>query len=138
MSIQILCQEDPLEEGMETHSSILAWSILWTEEPGGLLSVGLQRVGYDWGTNTHTILLRLSFLNYRAFLLGLLPYPLLPSQSARWFYQGSIDCEHKKLPWKKKLTLFPCEKFNLNDNSKNRSKHNWNQIWKACSSVVLM
>ena len=40
--------------------------------------------------------------------------------------------------WKKKLTLFPCEKFNLNDNSKNRSKHNWNQIWKACSSVVLM
>ena len=47
MSIQILCQEDPLEEGMETHSSILAWSILWTEEPGGLLSVGLQRVGYD-------------------------------------------------------------------------------------------
>ena len=47
MSIQILCQEDPLEEGMETHSSVLAWSILWTEEPGGLLSVGLQRVGYD-------------------------------------------------------------------------------------------
>ena len=39
-----LSWEDPLEEGMETHSSILAWRILWTEEPGGLQSVGSQRV----------------------------------------------------------------------------------------------
>ena len=70
MSIQALGQEDPLEEGMETHSSILAWSILLTEEPGGLPSVGLQRVEYDWGTNTYTILLRLSFLNYEHFCLG--------------------------------------------------------------------
>ena len=38
----ILGQEDPLEEGMATHSSILAWRILWTGEPGGLQSVGLQ------------------------------------------------------------------------------------------------
>ena len=37
--------ENPLEEGMATHSSILAWRILWTEEPGGLQSIGLQRVG---------------------------------------------------------------------------------------------
>ena len=36
--------EDPLEEGMATHSSILAWRILWTEEPGGLQSMGSQRV----------------------------------------------------------------------------------------------
>ena len=40
-------REDPLEEGMATHSSILAWEILWTEEPGGLQSMGLQRVGHD-------------------------------------------------------------------------------------------
>ena len=39
--------EDPLEEGMATHSSILAWRIPWTEEPGGLQSMELQRVGYD-------------------------------------------------------------------------------------------
>ena len=38
-----LGQEDPLEEGMATHSSILAWRIPWTEEPGGLQSMGLQR-----------------------------------------------------------------------------------------------
>ena len=37
--------EDPLEEGMATHSSILAWRIPWTEEPGGLLFMGSQRVG---------------------------------------------------------------------------------------------
>ena len=37
-------QEDPLEEEMATHSSILAWEIPWTEEPGGLLSLGSQRI----------------------------------------------------------------------------------------------
>ena len=39
--------EDPLEEGMATHSSIQAWRIPWTEEPGGLQSVGLQRAGHN-------------------------------------------------------------------------------------------
>ena len=42
-----LGQEDPLEEGMATHSSILAWKITWTEGPGGLQSKGSQRVGHD-------------------------------------------------------------------------------------------
>ena len=41
-------QEDPLEKEMATHSSILAWRILWTEEPGGLQSAELQRVGNDF------------------------------------------------------------------------------------------
>ena len=40
-------REDPLEEGMATHSSILAWEILWTEEPGGLQSMGSQRLGHN-------------------------------------------------------------------------------------------
>ena len=39
--------EDTLEEGMATHSSILAWEILWTEEPGGLQSTGPRRVGHN-------------------------------------------------------------------------------------------
>ena len=42
MQVQSLGQEDPLEEGMATHSSILSWRILWTEESGGLQSTGLQ------------------------------------------------------------------------------------------------
>ena len=46
--------EDLLEEGMATHSSILAWRIPWTEEPGRLESMGLQRVRHDWATK-HSI-----------------------------------------------------------------------------------
>ena len=42
-----LGREDPLEKGMVTHSSILAWRIPWTEEPGGIPSIGLQRVRHD-------------------------------------------------------------------------------------------
>ena len=45
--------EDPLEEGIETHSSILAWEIPRTEEPGELQSIGSQRVKHDWATK-HT------------------------------------------------------------------------------------
>ena len=41
-------QEEPLEKGMATHSSILAWRIPWTEEPGRLLSMGSHRVRHDW------------------------------------------------------------------------------------------
>ena len=48
IQIQSRGQEDPLEEEMATHSSILAWKIPWLEEPGGLLSMGLQRIGHDW------------------------------------------------------------------------------------------
>ena len=47
MWVQSLGQEDPLEQEMATHSSILAWKIPWAEEPGGLQSMGLQRVGHD-------------------------------------------------------------------------------------------
>ena len=50
--VQFLGQEDPLEKEIATHSSILAWEIPWTEEPGGLQSMGLQRVGHDWGDST--------------------------------------------------------------------------------------
>ena len=45
--VQSLGQEDPLEKGLATHSSILAWRIPWTEEPGVLQSVRSQRVGHD-------------------------------------------------------------------------------------------
>ena len=48
MGTQSLGQEDPLEECMETHSSIIAWRIPWAEEPGALWSIGLQRVRHNW------------------------------------------------------------------------------------------
>ena len=45
--VQVLGQEDPLEEGIETHPSILAWRIPWTEEPGGLQTMGSHRVRHN-------------------------------------------------------------------------------------------
>ena len=45
--VGFLGQEDPLEKGMISHSSILAWKIPWSEEPGGLQSLGSQRAGHD-------------------------------------------------------------------------------------------
>ena len=51
--VQSLGQKDPLEKGMATHSSILAWRIPWTEESGGLPSTGSERVEHDGATNTH-------------------------------------------------------------------------------------
>ena len=45
--VQSLGQEDPLEREVATHSSVLVWKIPWTEESGGLQSMGSQRVGYD-------------------------------------------------------------------------------------------
>ena len=52
--VQSLSQEDPLGKGMATHSSVLAWRIPWTAEPGGLQSMGSQRVEHEWATNTFT------------------------------------------------------------------------------------
>ena len=52
--VQFLGQEDPLEKGIATHYNILPWRIPWTEEPGELWFMGLQRGGHDWVTNTFT------------------------------------------------------------------------------------
>ena len=54
--VQSLGWKDPLEKGMTTHSSILAWRMLWAEEPSGLQAMGLHRIGHDWATNTFTLI----------------------------------------------------------------------------------
>ena len=54
--IWYLSQEDPLEKEMETHSSIPAWEIPWTEEPGGLQSMGSQRMEHDLATKSAYII----------------------------------------------------------------------------------
>ena len=58
--VRSLGWEDALEESMATHSSILAWRMPWLEEPGGLQSVGSQRVRHGWATSTFTLLMRLT------------------------------------------------------------------------------
>ena len=60
--VQSLGREDPLEKEMAAHSIILVWRIPWTEEPGGLHSIGSQRVRHNRVTNTHTGIHRLSLL----------------------------------------------------------------------------
>ena len=52
--VQSLGRQDPLEEEMPTHSSILAWRISWTEEPGGLQLMGLQTVLHEWAHTQRT------------------------------------------------------------------------------------
>ena len=61
--VQSLRQDDPLEKGMAPHSRFLTGESPWTEEPGGLQSTGLQRVGHGWVTNTFTLLLKLHLLS---------------------------------------------------------------------------
>ena len=56
MWVRSLGWDDPLEEELATHSSILAWGILWTEEPAGLESMGRQTVGHDLATKRQQIL----------------------------------------------------------------------------------
>ena len=63
-------QEDPLEKKMAIHSSIVAWEIPWTEELGGLQSVGSQRVGHDLVTKQHHLLLHgfmRQFINIQSY-----------------------------------------------------------------------
>ena len=54
MPVQSLSREDPLEDEMATYSSVLAWRIQWTEEPGGLQSMGLHKVGHNGSDLAHT------------------------------------------------------------------------------------
>ena len=98
--------EDPLEEGMATHSSILAWRTPWTEEPGGLQSIGLQRVGHNWSdTAQHSIAIKMrrsrrqhtnrSDRNVRHNLGGT---PERPQVScAKWGYK-------KSAPWNRAIS----------------------------------
>ena len=60
--VRPLGQEDPLEKEMATHSSIVAWKISWTEEPGGLQYMGSQRVGHNWAANTYLLTYLLTIL----------------------------------------------------------------------------
>ena len=70
--------EDPLEENMATHSSILAWKIPWTEESGGLQSMGSQKVRYNWATDTFTFTCQYRLIsNVFIFYFGLWLHTML-------------------------------------------------------------
>ena len=100
MRIQSLCGEDPLEEEMGPHSSILAWKIPWTEEPGGLQSMGSQRVGHDLATKHHhhpELTIRLIFFPL-SFLLKIVKQtnkqranPQETDQDSELVYEGNFS-----------------------------------------------
>ena len=69
--VQSLGQEGPLENGMATHSSILAWRISWTEEPGRLQSTESHRVRHNWTTNTFSLSSTIYINIYKCPLLGI-------------------------------------------------------------------
>ena len=89
--------EDPLEKGMPTHSSILAWRIPWTEEPGRLQSMGSQRVRHDWVTNT----LKNTTLRMFLHFLGL-PWRLSDKDSTCQCRRCGFDSWVGKTPWRRK------------------------------------
>ena len=71
--VQSLGWQDPLEKGLATHSSILAWRVTWIEESGELQSMGQQRARQDWLTNTHTSAISSTCLFILCHLLALPP-----------------------------------------------------------------
>ena len=83
MWVQSLGQEDPLEEKMATHSSIFAWEITWTEEPGGLQPTGSQRVGHNLATKQQQNSAQLKPLRARPSLL----------RNLQWHLQKVISCQ---------------------------------------------
>ena len=97
--------EDALEEGTATHSSILAWRIPWTEEPGRLQSIQLQRVRQNWGDlacTYYNLKVRKVCLLYTVFLHGSNPSvetgnPSLPQRG--WHKHLSFDLWRVSRPW---------------------------------------
>ena len=69
MQVWSLNWEDPLKKGMTAHSSILAWRIPRTKKPGGPQSMGSQRVGHNWVTNTSTLIIKNSWKNKLRYTL---------------------------------------------------------------------
>ena len=88
--VRFLGWEYLLEKEIATPSSILAWKISWTEEPGGLQSMGSQRVGHDWATNTYTY-----FYSPSPFKIELLSFSQPPVHSAQnWFPRIPCSLTH--------------------------------------------
>ena len=84
-----LGQEDSLEQELAAHSSILVWRIPRAEEPGGLQSMGSQRVGHDWATHTHTECgFLISVLEMWTVSSVLIKFKKLKRGRATWFFQG--------------------------------------------------
>ena len=105
MQVWSLGQEDPLEEGMATHSGIPAWRIPWTEEPDRLQSIGLQKVGHAWSDRAcmHMHVYICAFLSgsmslaiFRFISIFIL-HVYIYIQSSLW--TQTLSCSHETFSW---------------------------------------
>ena len=107
--VRSLDREDPLENGVTTHSSVLAWEIPWTEKPGGLQAVGSPRTGHGWATNSLILTLPTLVCNmeseFRKFLFFCVLAPL--TISCFWCPKKSMEyLPEKFLSWSFYRNLF--------------------------------
>ena len=118
--IRSLGWEDPLEEEMATHSSILAWEIPWTEEPGRLQSMGFQRVRHSWVTehanvqmvNTISFLSSLYIPPFRLQILMCMK-PLGNELQCRFLKSTSKEADFEGLNWSSGICMVTTGKFNV-------------------------
>ena len=108
-----LGREDPLEKAMAPHSSTLAWKILWMEEPGGLQSMGLQRVGHDWATWLSFFFLSIPFLKYGPQIIissssSSITWELVSDKSLTSWISKSGDGTQQSEIFKKCLLEYSC------------------------------
>ena len=116
--VRFLGWEDRLEEGTATHSSILAWRIPWTEEPGGLQSIGLQRFVHDWsdlartmkGNKINWTMLKLTTFNHQTELI---------EKATHW----ATDGIYKRIP--DKGLVFKNKRTQTNKKIRNYSVETW-------------
>ena len=109
-----LGQEDPLEKGMTTHSSILVWRISWTEEPGRLQFMGSQRIRHNWVTNTF------NFNTYREPIYEMYAFIRYINKYKHKIHQCSLIRSYKN----------PCKSDTL-------SGHNMNWTWKILLTYLV-
>ena len=129
--------EDPVEKEMAIQSSIPAWRILWTEECGGLESMGLQRVGHDWATNTFRTFIQLNTKKPNT--------PIKVSRTKQIFFQKRHITNHRHMKrclillivrdmqWQWGITL-------PSQNSYNQKDYKWvlERVWRKRSPPTLL
>ena len=108
--VRSLGQEDPLEKKMATYSSIFAWEIPWTEEPGWLQSMGSQRVRHNWSnlarTCTQLHIMYFIFMSLVAYIFGF-PWWFSGKEFACQCRRWQFDPWVRKIPWRRKWQPTP-------------------------------
>ena len=96
--VQSLCWENPLGKGMATHTSILAWTVPWTEEPGRLQSMGLQKVGLDWNDWQPTVgIYACKLISLKLLIFGVIHTPWVKHSGVSGLREGTAKIMVNKL-----------------------------------------